>query len=122
MNQKGITIISLVITVIVLAVLAGVTIAMVTADNGMLTQTKEAKMKHKNAAIEEELELMRGEAANARLGGLTATAPTDVTGVIKRLVDKGIVDYNELEDKGSKTIGFKDASNTTTFSLEGIIE
>ena len=44
-NQKGITLIALVITIIVLLILAGVTIAMLSGDNGILgraTTTKEA--------------------------------------------------------------------------------
>ena len=44
-NQKGITLIALVITIIVLLILAGVTIAMLSGENGILgraTETKEA--------------------------------------------------------------------------------
>ena len=42
-NQKGITLIALVITIIVLLILAGVSIAMLTGDNGILTRAGEAK-------------------------------------------------------------------------------
>ena len=42
-NNKGITLIALVITIIVLLILAGVTIAMLTGDNGILTKTNQAK-------------------------------------------------------------------------------
>ena len=38
-NQKGITLIALVITIIVLLILAGVSIAMLTGDNGILTKS-----------------------------------------------------------------------------------
>lgn len=38
-NQKGITLIALVITIIVLLILAGVSIAMLTGENGILTQS-----------------------------------------------------------------------------------
>ena len=37
-NNKGITLIALVITIIVLLILAGVSIAMLTGKNGILTQ------------------------------------------------------------------------------------
>ena len=47
-NINGITIISLVITIIVLLILAGVTIAFTLGDNGILTKTKEAQEKHIN--------------------------------------------------------------------------
>ena len=39
-NSKGITLIALVITIIVLLILAGVSIAMLTGDNGLLSQAK----------------------------------------------------------------------------------
>ena len=40
---KGITLIALVITIIVLLILAGVSIAMLTGNNGILTQASNAK-------------------------------------------------------------------------------
>ncbi len=42
-SSKGITLIALVITIIVLLILAGVSIAMLTRDNGILTQATESK-------------------------------------------------------------------------------
>lgn len=42
-NEKGITLIALVITIIVLLILAGVSIATLTGDNGLLTKANEAK-------------------------------------------------------------------------------
>ncbi|MBS6252874.1 MAG: hypothetical protein KH434_06605, partial [Clostridium sp.] len=42
-EKSGITLIALVITIIVLLILAGVSIAMLTGDNGILTQATEAK-------------------------------------------------------------------------------
>ena len=44
LNEKnGITLIALVITIIVLLILAGVSIAMLTGQNGILTQAQNAK-------------------------------------------------------------------------------
>ena len=48
-KQTGITLIALVITVIVLLILAGVTIAALSGDNGILTRAKEAKEKTEQA-------------------------------------------------------------------------
>ena len=42
-NQRGITLIALVITIIVLLILAGVSIAMLTGQNGILTRADEAE-------------------------------------------------------------------------------
>lgn len=41
-NQKGITLIALVITIIVLLILAGITIALLTGDNGLITKSQKA--------------------------------------------------------------------------------
>ena len=52
-NQKGITLIALVITIIVLLILAGVSIAMLTGDNGLLNKTNEAVAKEKLGAAKD---------------------------------------------------------------------
>ena len=56
-TQKGITLIALVITIIVLLILAGVSIAMLTGENGILTQAKKAK-KETEEAKNNELEIL----------------------------------------------------------------
>ena len=53
-KEKGITLIALVITIIVLLILAGVSIAMLTGENGILTQAKRAKEETERAQEEEE--------------------------------------------------------------------
>ncbi len=53
-NNKGITLIALVITIIVLLILAGVSIAMLTGNNGILTQAQRAKNETENAQKNEE--------------------------------------------------------------------
>ena len=55
-GKTGITLIALVITIIVLLILAGVTIAMLTGDNGILTKTTEAKQKTTEAAAKEKVQ------------------------------------------------------------------
>lgn len=52
-KEKGITLIALVVTIIILLILAGVTIATLTGDNGILTKANEAK---KSTEIENEKE------------------------------------------------------------------
>ena len=56
-GKKGITLIALVITIIVLLILAGVTIAMVVGDNGILSRSNEAKETTNIAKIQEEIDL-----------------------------------------------------------------
>ncbi len=56
-NVKGITLIALVITIIVLLILAGVTIATLTGDNGILTKANEAKTRTNEKDEEEQIEI-----------------------------------------------------------------
>ena len=56
-NQKGITLIALVITIIVLLILAGVSIAMLTGPNGLLTRANDAKSDTAKAGVKEKVEL-----------------------------------------------------------------
>ena len=56
-NNKGITLIALVITIIVLLILAGVSIAMLTGDNGILTQATKAKTDTNTAEIVERINM-----------------------------------------------------------------
>ena len=56
-GRKGITLIALVITIIVLLILAGVSIAMLTGQNGILTQAQNAKTTNENKSAEEKVKL-----------------------------------------------------------------
>ena len=60
-KQKGITLIALVVTIIVLLILAGVSIAMLTGNNGILTQGKRAKEEQAHAAVKEGIMLLYNE-------------------------------------------------------------
>ena len=56
-ERKGITLIALVITIIVLLILAGVSIAMLTGQNGILTQAQNSKTVTENKSAEEKVKL-----------------------------------------------------------------
>ena len=64
-NNKGITLIALVITIIVLLILAGVSMAMLTGENGILNQAQEAKTQTEYKSAEEKVKLaIMGARAN----------------------------------------------------------
>ena len=70
--QKGITLIALVITIIVLLILAGVSIAMLTGQKGILTQANNAKNETELASAKEKVELaVIGAISQTRDGTLT---------------------------------------------------
>lgn len=60
-EQKGVTLIALVITIIVLLILAGVSIAMLTGDNGILTKASNSNETNSIAQIKEDVSLAVSE-------------------------------------------------------------
>ena len=60
-KQKGITLIALVVTIVVLLILAGVSIAMLRGDNGIVTKAGEASSATKEANAKEKIELILNE-------------------------------------------------------------
>ena len=82
-ERKGITLIALVITIIVLLILAGVSVAMLTGQNGILTQAQKAKTTTDNKSAEEKVKLAvmaarsQSEDASLDLEKLTAEVTTN---------------------------------------------
>ena len=61
-KQKGITLIALVITIIVLLILAGISIAALTGDNGVLTKASTSKIVNELGKAKDEINLKAAEA------------------------------------------------------------
>ena len=71
-NTKGITLIALVITIIVLLILAGVSISMLTGQNGILAQANNAKQATEQSGAKEKAELaVVGAITKSNDGSLT---------------------------------------------------
>ena len=75
-TNNGITLIALVITIIVLLILAGVSIAMLTGQNGILTQAQNSKTQTEYSTAEEKVELAVMGGRNNR-GNLMADKVAD---------------------------------------------
>ncbi len=60
-QQKGITLVALVITIVVLIILAGVAISLTLSDNGIFNRARDAKDKYMNASNQESSELKNAE-------------------------------------------------------------
>ena len=56
-NQKGITLVALVVTIIVLIILAGISINLLLGENGLITKAQDAKKQQKIAEVKEKLSL-----------------------------------------------------------------
>ena len=95
-QNKGITLIALVVTIIVLLILAGISINMLTGQNGILNRAGEAKEKTETANKDEQRKLAQAEALmnteKTTYKGLTLPegfAPTKIEG--EDSVDDGLV-------------------------------
>ena len=80
-NNKGITLIALVITIIVLLILAGVSIAMLTGENGILTQAENSKEDTAKAEAADKINMaLNGEFANLLADGEFTGTKTELLG------------------------------------------
>lgn len=84
-GNKGITLIALVITIIVLLILAGVSIAMLSGDNSILKQAQTARDKSAEGTLDETVKLAVANIITANLEWPTTTTtgenPTTTTAV-----------------------------------------
>ena len=96
MNNKGITLIALVITIIVLLILAGVSIAMLTGQNGILTQASNAKSDTAKAEIAEKV--------NMAVQAAYATKVTAGSGVASSALTVAEVKAQYSSDNGSTSV------------------
>ena len=63
-NQRGITLVALVITIIVLLILAGVTIAALSGDNGILTNASKSQQENALGNAKDLIAMTINEATN----------------------------------------------------------
>lgn len=78
-QQKGVTLVALVITIIVLLILAGVSIAMLTGDNGILTKATDSKRETIIADAKEKVSMAMNVILADKLD--TTTTPTYTGGI-----------------------------------------
>ena len=84
-TNKGITLIALVITIIVLIILAGISISILTGEDGLITKAKQGAQNYQNAAIEEQTMLNN---IYDGVGIETAKGNSSSTGTLYDLTEK----------------------------------
>ena len=98
-NNKAITLIALIVTIIVLLILAGVIIATLTGENGILTRAQDAKNETEQTEKDEKINLARTEdLINEYINGIEVEQVTDENPGI--LETEGMDTYviNSIED------------------------
>ena len=117
-KNNGITLIALVITVIVLLILAGVTIATLTGENGILTRAQDAQIETRGAAVEEEKNLWEAN----KIANKYATGDVEtLEELLERIGPNGSKlltqeEIDEINETGKTTIG----SRTIEFGTDAI--
>ncbi len=110
-KSKGITLIALVITIIVLLILAGVTIATLTGENGILTRASDIDVETRAASVEERKNLWKTEKQTDNYVGEN-TAQT-LGELLDDLEGEDLITEEErtkIEETGHVVIGSKDIS------------
>ena len=115
---KGITLIALVITIIVLLILAGVSIAMLTGQNGILTQANNAKVEQSHGAVREgiaraynEYQIEINTASNTKLA---STETVQIQGEEENALASYSSFLDFLSQKGYATLDEDDETYETT--------
>ena len=99
LQEKGITLIALVVTIIVLLILAGISISMLTGNNGILTRAQEAKNKTEEAEKEEKDKLGDMEdIINEYATGITVEQVTDENPGVLETEGTDTYVINSIED------------------------
>ena len=93
-KEKGITLIALVITIIVLLILAGVTIATLAGNNGIITRASQAAEETRIAQVEEQVNLWKSE---KEMGNTTGGTITSEDNFLQNLKDNGSVTEDEID-------------------------
>lgn len=98
-NQKGITLIALIVTIIVLLILAGVTSAMLTGRNGIVNNAKNASEQTKKASAIESINILLSEWKIRNL--------TEKTSLENFLNEKVNIDFTSVEKRRNNFIVVK---------------
>ena len=88
-EKKGITLIALIITIIVLLILAGITLSMVLGPNGIIDRAKQAKEETERAALNEQLMFNEVDNYLEELGKTELPEETEAQKSIKIIFNSG---------------------------------
>ena len=124
-KERGITLIALVVTVIVLIILAGVSISLVLGENGIVNKAKKAKENTELAKVEEETSLNELAKQIEETSGGTTNPPETIKTVEEVKGGSYFDKATTLKDSNGNLIkvpqGFKIAQDSGINVTEGIV-
>lgn len=98
-KEKGITLVALVITIIILIILAGISLNIILGDNGIIGKSKTAKEKTTIAEYKEKIELVKAETGIKNEGNITLD---DLNNELNATVNNEWVNNTEITDSTIK--------------------
>lgn len=129
-NNKGITLIALVVTIIVLLILAGVSIAMLTGQNGILNRASQASVANEIGDAKDKVALEVNNAVSEYYAGkytganVTVSGEDKITGTsgnadLAKLIKARLTTLKSTVDTGKVTMTLKDdtESNPTKTTI-----
>ena len=116
-ENKGITLVALVITIIVLLILAGVSISLVVGDNGVLNQAQSAKKETKRADVDTAMDL---SLSSLSTNFMADEWKDDTSAKIYDYVTAGELEY-ELENYGFRIYKIGSTAGKITADQKGEI-
>ena len=87
-KEKGITLIALVVTIVVLLILAGVSISMLTGENGIITQAQNSKEATEQARVEELVDLAVNSLIGENQGSTNGITPEMVAEEVNEMENR----------------------------------
>lgn len=113
LKEKGITLVALVVTVVVLLILAGITITYVLGDNGVFGQASQAKIQTELGKIEERAQTIYSEKLMETVSGTLNTTVATIT-VIRQLEKEGY----PIETRGATAADIDVSLDKTSISMD----
>lgn len=112
-KERGITLVALVVTIVVLLILAGVSISMVLGNNGIVTKAKETQTAQDKAYAEDVIE--SGLKA-VQIEVLSNTLPTGKTANVAYVVEN--IDDPDFKVKADSTDTITYTKGTSTYDIK----
>ena len=110
-HNKGITLIALIVTIVVLLILAGVSIAVITGDDGVIKSANQAKTEQRGGTVEDRVAVWKaGKATSEYTHRETKTEDE----MLNDLINDKLLFENEIDRENKKiTIGSKEIDYST---------
>ena len=116
-KERGITLIALVVTIVVLLILAGVSLNLILGNNGIITKSKESRTENRMAQIDEQVKLAIGDAYTDGIGSITDSG---LKSALNNRLGEGTYDISGDETTGWK-VTVKETGKVYEISANGKI-